>query len=92
MLSTADSSEVSALASSEVSSAAPVASNDGGVSWMMVLGIILVVLGLGGIGLFIYIQFINKQETLEDITAQAKRQAKRQGKHPTSSAPRPHRR
>lgn len=87
MLSTVNSSEVSALASSEVSSAAPVQASDGGVSWMMIVGVILVVLGLGGIGFFIYIQFINKQETLEDITAQAKRQVK----HSKSSAPRPRR-
>jgi hypothetical protein len=54
----------------------------------MIVGIILVVLGLSGIGFFIYIQFINKQDTLEDITAQAKRQVK----HAQSSAPRPRRR
>lgn len=47
------------LVSSQVSSAA--ASSDGGISWMLIVGIIFVLLGVGGIGFFIYNQFIAKK-------------------------------
>ncbi len=55
---------------------------------MLIGGIILIVLGLGGIGFFVYLQCFSKGDTMVDITAQAQREAKRYAK---SSAPRPRR-
>lgn len=63
LLSSAGSSAVSTAGSvSQVSSAvsSTPTGKGGGFSWLLVLGIALIVLGLAGIGYFVYAQFISK--------------------------------
>ncbi|MCY1713347.1 hypothetical protein [Caproiciproducens galactitolivorans] len=55
--SSSDSSSVAAAAGTTSSSTG--SSGVGGVSWLLILGIVLIVLALCGIGLFVYLQFFS---------------------------------
>lgn len=58
LLSSGDSSSSETVAAAgTVSSEAEPTSGIGGVSWLLILGVVLIVLALCGIGLFIYLQF-----------------------------------
>lgn len=58
LLSSGDSSSSETVAAAgTVSSEAEPPSGIGGVSWLLILGVVLIVLALCGIGLFIYLQF-----------------------------------
>jgi hypothetical protein len=63
LLSSGSSASQDSSASSEVSgiSSAP-QSQGGGISWLLILGIVLIVLSLCGIGFFVYAQFLSDSD------------------------------
>ena len=74
LLSSGESAESSDSASSEEASSSVLGSlkSRGDSSWLLLVGIILIVVGVGGIGGFVYLQFIRPRRvhhnTLEDIS------------------------
>lgn len=66
LLSSTGSSDTSSVeAAAGTTSSSTGSSGVGGVSWLLILGVVLIVLSLCGFGLFIYLQFVSKPKGIK---------------------------